>query len=73
MTLAMLGRDIFVRHTATNGVAYVQQHRTWDADRFIIARQLEAEKMNAEVKDGGKRLAKAEQITEEQFRRERSR
>ncbi|OWG18286.1 hypothetical protein KDK82_1765 [Delftia sp. K82] len=53
-------RDIYVRHTGKEGNSYVNQHRVWDADRFIAAQQAEA------AKAGGK--AKAEQITEEQYR-----
>lgn len=57
-------RDIFVRHTGKEGNSFVQQHRVWDADRFLNARQADA------IKAGGK--AKAEQITQEQFAKEKA-
>lgn len=66
----MQPRDIYLRHTSTTGSSYVQQHRVWDADRFIAGAQSEAAKANAEVKDGSGK-AKAEQITEDQYHHER--
>ena len=71
MSATAHGRDIYMRHTDTGGKSFVRLHRVWDADRFVAARQAEAEKLNADVKDGAPRLAKAEQITEEQYRKER--
>jgi hypothetical protein len=57
-------RDIFVRHTGKEGNSFVQQHRVWNADRFLEARKADA------IKAGGK--AKAEQITQEQFAGEKA-
>lgn len=71
MTLAMIGRDIFVRHTNTDGKSFVQCHRVWDVGLFMMARTAEASKLNAEVKGDGKRCAKCEQITEDQYRKEK--
>ncbi len=68
---AMVSRYLFMRHTNVDGEAYVQQHRVWDAGRFIETRAREAAKLNADQTDGKPRLAKAEAITEEQFRKER--
>ena len=48
----MQPRDIYLRPTSATGSSYVQQHRVWDADRFIAGAQSEATKANAEVKDG---------------------
>lgn len=72
-SIEMVARDIFVRHTATDGTSTVQQHRVWDAERFMATRQADAAKLNAEVKGEAPRKAKAEQITEDQYRAERSR
>ena len=58
------GRDIYIRHIDKAGNSYVQQHRVWDVDRFITSQ------MEAALKEGGK--AMVQQITEDQFRRERS-
>lgn len=70
MTLIPFGRDIYVRHTNVEGKAYVAHHRVWDADRFIAARQREADALNADQKQDKPRLARVEQITEEQYRKE---
>lgn len=51
--------EIYVRHTSKDGSSYVQEHRVWDAERFMSARQDEAQKA------GGK--AAAQQLTREQF------
>lgn len=73
-TIEMTARDIFVRHTATDGTSTVQQHRVWDAERFMAARQADAVKLNADVKgDEAPRKAKAEQITADQYSAERAR
>jgi hypothetical protein len=64
-------RDIYIRHTDTNGNAAVRCHRVWDAKRFIDSQQREAAASNHGADEGAKRLAKAEQITEEQYRKER--
>jgi len=71
-SIEMVARDIFVRHTATDGTSTVQQHRVWDADRFMATRQADAAKLNADVKGEAPRKAKAEQITEDQYRAERT-
>ncbi len=65
-------RDIWVRHTSTTGSSHVQHHRVWDAQRFIDARAKDAAEVNAKQKDGEPRLARVEQITEEQFKKERA-
>ncbi|MDR0215942.1 MAG: hypothetical protein LBJ15_18365 [Comamonas sp.] len=51
--------EIYVRHTSKDGSSYVQEHRVWDAERFMRARQDEAQQA------GGK--AAAQQLTLEQF------
>lgn len=61
-------RDIWLRHTATNGKSHVQEHRVWDGDKFVKSQQADAADMNAKVKDPAPRNAKVEQITEEQYR-----
>lgn len=56
-------RDVFARHTDKGGTVHVEQHRVWDADRFFAARRADS------AKEGGK--ADIQQITEEQYRKER--
>lgn len=57
-------RDVYARHTGKDGKSYVSQHRVWNAERFFTARANEAKQ------EGGK--ARCEQITEEQFNKERA-
>jgi hypothetical protein len=58
-------RDVYVRHTDKAGRRHVQVHRCWDAPRFLRALA------DAAVKVGGK--ARAEQITEAQYKQARAR
>lgn len=51
--------EIYVRHTSKAGSSYVQQHRVWDADRFMAARRSEVQK------EGGK--AAVQQLSREQY------
>lgn len=72
-TNSMVGRDVFVRHTDTNGHATVRSHRVWCADLFLAARAAEADKLNHDVKDkDAPRLAKVEVITQAQYLKERT-
>ncbi|MFA5386836.1 MAG: hypothetical protein WC322_00360 [Candidatus Paceibacterota bacterium] len=57
-------RDVYARHTSKEGNSYVALHRVWSADRFFKARAADA------AKEGGK--ARCEQITQEQFAKERA-
>lgn len=68
MQLEMAGFDLFMRHTNTDGKSHVQQHRVWDKQRFLDARSADAAQLNA--KEGSKK-AKAEHITQDQYRKER--
>lgn len=65
------GRDVYLRHTGVDGNSYVQDHRAWDAERLVAARQRDAEAANARAEAGKPRLAKVEQITQEQYLAER--
>jgi uncharacterized protein YqfA (UPF0365 family) len=68
----MTSLDIFMRYTSTDGAVTTASHGVWDKQRFLDARQAEADKENAKARnEGRKALAKAEQITAEQYRRER--
>jgi hypothetical protein len=67
----MVCREVYLRHTSTDGQRHVVQHRVWDADRFIASQARAAQALNDAVKGDGKRLAKAEQITREQYLSER--
>lgn len=72
MTVEITTRDIWMRHTNVDGKSYVAEHRVWDADRFVASQQRAAANLNADQKPGRPRLAKAEQITEEQYLKERT-
>lgn len=67
----MVCREVYVRHTGADGSHHVVEHRVWDAELFIASQEQAARALNDEVKGDGKRLAKAEQITREQYQRER--
>ena len=64
-------RDFWLRHTDTEGKSYVREHRVWDGERFLACQQAEARNLNESQKPGKPRLALVENITEEQFRKER--
>jgi valyl-tRNA synthetase len=72
MAIELSGRDIYLRHTACDGKSNVQQHRVWDAERFISSQEQEAQKMNEDQKEGEPRMAAVQQITEDQYRKERA-
>jgi hypothetical protein len=68
----MVCREVYVRHTSTDGKSYVVEHRVWDAALFIASQVAMAKKLNADVEGKDKpRLANAEQITRDQYLRER--
>ncbi len=68
----IVGRDIYMRHTDTEGRSYVNEHRVWDAKKFVNSQAKAAADLNANVKGDGKRLAKAEQITKAVYLAERA-
>lgn len=72
MTVEITTRDIWMRHTDVAGKSYVAEHRVWDAQLFAASQQKAAANLNADQKKGQPRLAKAEQITEEQYRKEKT-
>lgn len=41
--------EIYVRHTSKDGSSYVQEHRVWDADRFMAARKDEVSRQAARL------------------------
>ncbi len=69
--LSTAGHDLYMRYTNAAGKSYVQAHRVWDKTLFIETQQRAAEKTNQDQKQGQPRLAKAEQITQEQYAKER--
>jgi hypothetical protein len=71
LTLELLGRDVFLRHTGTDGKSYVQQHRCWDAERFLTAQQRAARDVNDKEKSPDTQRARVELITEAQYHQER--
>lgn len=78
-TMEVTARDIYVRHTGTDGNSFVQEHRVWShpetdgAERFLAARLRDAQKANTEAANAkAPALAKVERITREQYLQERS-
>ena len=65
-------REIYVRHTDTSGKSHVMSHFVWNADKFVSGLKEAAQKVNADVKGNGPRKADAEQITHEQYLKERA-
>ncbi len=66
-----VGRDIYIRHTAGDGKSVVREHRVWDADRLLASEQAACDKMNEAEKDPALRKASVQQITQEQYTKER--
>jgi hypothetical protein len=60
-------RDIYLRHTGTDGTSFVQLHRVWDGSLFLTARVNEAQQANAKVKGDAPRLAAVKVITREDY------
>jgi hypothetical protein len=65
-------REIYARITGVDGNTYVSSHLVWDANKFIEAQQKAAADANAKQPAGQPRKAKAEQITEDQYLKERT-
>lgn len=63
-------REIYVRHTDTNGAFHVMSHFVWDADKFVAGLKEATSKVNEAQKPGEPRKANAEQITHEQYLKE---
>lgn len=73
MTATLICRDLYMRHTGGDGKSYVQCHRVWDADKFVATRVAEALELAVKAKDRHEPHAhRAEQITEGQFKKERT-
>lgn len=74
MQVELVSRPVFLRHTSADGKSHVVEHLTWDADRFLASQQRAAEKVNTEARSATPptpALAKVEQITQDQYRKER--
>ncbi len=71
MSKVISTRYIYMRLTDIKGKSHVSQHLVYDAERFVASQKDAARNLNDEVKGDQPRLAKAEQITEEQFNNER--
>lgn len=72
MSIELVTRDIFLRHTGEDGSAFVACHRVWDADRFIAAKKSECAKAAAKAREEDKPARHVvEQITEAQYHSER--
>lgn len=65
-------RPIYVRHTGTDGKSHVQQHVVWDAAKFVESQRQAAMKLNDDQKPGAPAKADAQQITHEQYLKERT-
>jgi hypothetical protein len=72
MALELMGRDIWLRHTGQDGKSYTNHHRVWDAALFLEAQQKAVREVNEKQDAGQPRRAKVEQITEEQYRKEKA-
>lgn len=73
MQVELITRDVYLRHTAGDGSSTVREHRVWDAERFIAAQQAEAAKLASAARDKKEPAGFAvEQITQEQYRNERT-
>lgn len=73
MSDVLICRDIYMRHTGGDGKSFVQCHRVWDADKFVATRVAEALSQAVKAKDRGEPHAHAAtQITEDQFKKERT-
>lgn len=59
----LMGLDVFMRHTAKDGSAYVMHHRVWNRAVFLAVRADEA------AKAGGS----CQQITQDQYQTEKER
>lgn len=71
MPLELHARDPYIRHTDVNGKSTPESHRVWDADIFLAARRRDCQKANSEQKDGLPGKAGVEQITRDQYLKER--
>lgn len=72
MSVELVSRDVYLRHTDADGKSRVVEHRVWDADLFIASQQQAAAKVNADQKGDAPRLAAVQQITQDQYRKERT-
>lgn len=69
---SMAGRDLYLKHTSTDGQSAVRCHRVWDADKFLLTLQSEATKANRDAHGNSPRLAAVELSTREQYAASRS-
>lgn len=79
MNPGITSREIYARHTGTEGKSYAASHLVWSTDEqdgattFIAARNAEAAKLNDKARQEDKPAkAKVEQITHEQYLKERA-
>lgn len=63
-------RTIWMRFTSNDGSAHVSEHVVWNKELFVSSKADDAATERARP-DAGRRLAKAEQITEDQYKAER--
>lgn len=73
MALEHVGRDLYLKRTACDGKSVIEEHRVWDADRFLTSQRKQAEKLNADQKEGEPQHAAIQQVTREQYLAERRR
>lgn len=78
MQMETSARDVFMRHTDTDGKSFVFCHRVWitepgSADKFVAIKQDAAAAANAQAtKDKKPALASSQQITEAQYLKEKA-
>lgn len=72
MSIELICKDVFLRHTGGEGKSFVQMYRCWDAEHFVAIRTAEAHEAAAKARAKGEPCAHAvEVITEAQYRKER--
>lgn len=72
MSIELICKDVFLRHTGADGNSFVQQHRCWDAEHFVAIRTAEAHEAAEKARAKGEPAKhKVEVISEDQYRKER--
>lgn len=71
MSAQINGYDFYYRATDAQGKTAVRETRVWDKELFLASLQEAADKENAKQDAGKPRRAAVQQITQEQYRKER--
>lgn len=72
MSIELICKDVYLRHTGPDGKSFVQQHRCWDAEHFVAIRVGEALDAAEKARARGEPAKhKVEVISEDLYRKER--